>query len=195
MKNKNLFITLTVILLLAPSVALANAGIPMIFITFPAMLVALIPIIILEMVVIRFILNSEWRETAVASVVSNMVSTFLGIPLAWGVFLIFEIAIGIPAGYFNINPGRVLGVILFAAWLVPDEKNLGWMIPLASMVLLVGFFYISYWIEKSVAGRFLKNNTSDQIRRAFWRANIFSYSILELVAGGFLAYALISKGI
>ena len=79
---------------------------------------------------------------------------------------------------------------MFAAWLGPDENNLNWMIPLSSIVLLIGYFYVSYWIEKRVGRKYLKKNNRDEIRIAFWRANIVTYGILELIAVSFLFQAM-----
>jgi hypothetical protein len=177
-----------------PSVASADTGVPMIFITLPGMFVALIPVMVIEMLVIRRILDAEWRETAVASVVTNATSTFVGIPLAWAVYFLFEMVVGIPSAYLN-NLGPVLNAILFAAWLAPDEKNYYWMVPLSAMVLLVWFFYVSYWIERAIGKRLLRRYAVGQVYKAFWHANIVSYVLLELVTLGFLVYALVAKHI
>ena len=180
-------------ILCVPSMASANMGLPMIVITLPGMVAALIPIIVLEMFIIKAMLASRWREAAVASTVANVTSTLIGVPLAWIASFILGTMVAIPSGYLHMNLGPILGSILLSAWLVPDEGNARWKIPLAAMVLLVWFFYASFWIERNVGRRFLKNYTIDQIDKVFWRGNIASYALLELVAAGFLVYALATK--
>jgi hypothetical protein len=155
------------------------------------MAAALIPVIAVESVVLKYLLPSAWREATIAGSLGNLLSTLVGVPLAWVVFLAFEFAVAVPASYLHVNPGPVLGTILFAAWLVPDEHDLDWMVPLSTMVLLVGFFYVSVWIESTVAERILQGYTRDRIRFAVWRANLASYAILEVIAAGFLVYAIL----
>jgi hypothetical protein len=41
----------------------------------------------------------------------------------------------------------VVGTLLSAAWLGPDEKNLYWMVPVAVLALMVPTFFASVWIE------------------------------------------------
>ena len=79
------------------------------------------------------------------------------------------------------------------AWLGPDEKNLDWMVPLATVVLLVGFFFASYWIEASLMVYLLRTQDPLAVRSAVWDANLLSYFFLELLAIGALSYALISR--
>ena len=180
-------------LILMPAPALANAGVPMLFITLPAMLVALLPIIFIEMFVLKVMLDSTWRQAALVSSVANAASTLVGVPLAWFGFLAIEGAVGYPAGYFDIHVGPVLSAIVFAAWLGPSEQDLYWMVPFSSMVLLVGYFYISYFFEKAITARLLKDRPAQRISLTSWRANLVSYALLELLAGGFLVYSIVTK--
>jgi hypothetical protein len=184
--------TLLAVLVLTPGVAMADAGVPMLFITLPAMILAIAPIILIEMFILKVTLGSSWRPAALVSSVANAASTFVGVPLAWAAFLVLEMVVGYPAGYFNINIGPVMGAIVYAAWLGPDEQNLYWMVPFSSMVLLVGYFYVSFWFEKAVAIRLLRDQPVGSIRLAVWRANLISYGLLELFAAGFLVYSVVA---
>ena len=65
---------------------LANAGIPMIVFQFPAMLLALLPVILIESLIARWCLWSTYPR-AYARVyggvaLANVISTVIGVPLA-----------------------------------------------------------------------------------------------------------------
>ncbi len=190
-RHRALAIAALPVLLLTPRVVFADAGVPMIFLTWPAMAAALVPIIAIESIVLKYLLPSTWREATIVGSLANIVSTLVGIPLAWIVFLAFEFLVDIPASYLHVNPGPILGTILFAAWLGPNENDLDWMVPLSTMVLLVGFLYVSVWLESSMAQRILQGHTEDRIRSAVWRANLASYALLEVIAAGFLVHAIL----
>jgi hypothetical protein len=73
---------------------LADAGVPMIFLTFPAMVMLLLPVILLEGWLLRKWLGLETWEAAKSSTVANIASTLLGVPAAWMVMLCFEFGLG-----------------------------------------------------------------------------------------------------
>ncbi|MBI2093767.1 MAG: hypothetical protein HYT88_03480, partial [Candidatus Omnitrophica bacterium] len=63
--TSSLRLTLFLLCLLGmPSDAYANAGVPMIFLTYPAMLIALLPVILLEAVVFQRRLQLGYRGVA-----------------------------------------------------------------------------------------------------------------------------------
>ncbi len=90
MSLKNMTRTLLVVLglvFLVPAPAYANAVIPMIFVTLPAMIVALLPIIAIESYVVwSWIGASAWYSVWVVSV-ANVASTLIGIPVTWVLLL------------------------------------------------------------------------------------------------------------
>jgi len=108
---------------LRPLLVLADAGIPMLFVTWPAMVIALVPVIAMEALLIRKrVVYKPWpifRATAAA----NLVSTIIGIPLTWLALVACEMLIG-PA--LSRIPGiqnwhgpvaRTIGFVFAAAWL------------------------------------------------------------------------------
>lgn len=176
-----------------PGVAVANAGIPMISLTLPFMAIALVPIIALELVGLRWLLGVPGMKAAQVSTVANLTSTLVGTPLAWLCYLALGYIVDIPMGALGLPGGLIAEVTLFSAWLPPDENNLGWMIPAATAVLLIGYFFVSVWLERKVARRMLPNLVTAHIDKAIWRVNLFSYGLLELLALGALAYALLAR--
>jgi hypothetical protein len=119
---------------------IADMGIPMIFVTLPLMVVALLPIAGLESLVYRKYLRLSWTEAFVGGLIANLWSTLAGIPLTWLLLVIGQFAIGgANAWGLDTLQDRMDAVTLQAAWLMPYEKDLPWMIPAASIALLFPF--------------------------------------------------------
>ncbi len=75
----------------------------------------------------------------------------------------------------------LLAVTLQAPWLVPYEKELYWMVPAAMVVLLVPFFFVSVFFERSVLLRTWKNEEKAAIIAHSWKSHIYSYAFLFIV--------------
>lgn len=69
----------------------ADAGIPMIGFAWPLMLILLIPIIVVEGFLCKKWLGLTTWEAMKSNACSNLLSTVIGIPLAWAVMLAVEI--------------------------------------------------------------------------------------------------------
>jgi len=153
-----------------PSVAYANAGIPMLLIAWPVFGIALIPVVIIEWLVMKKNLShlGLWKLFRV-TFYSNSLSTLLGIPLAWFVMLALQFVVSGDSG----------GI----AWLPPPESLFPGVTSLTFLVLLVPFFIVSYWMEKWVTCRLLKKMCGDEalVTKSVWRGNIYSYGFLALL--------------
>jgi hypothetical protein len=69
---------------MSPTVLLlADAGIPMIAVTFPLMLLLLIPVIVAEGFLCKKWLGLSTWEAMKSNALSNLASTIVGVPLAW----------------------------------------------------------------------------------------------------------------
>ena len=184
LKGKSLLILC--ILLCIPGVVSANAGVPMIFLVMPALGLSIIPIIIIEAIFL-----SKKLELAVASAfkvttISNLVSTLVGIPLTWLLLVLIQMLAG-GGGAFGLDTtlGKVLSVSLQAAWLIPYESDLHWMIPAAGLILLVPFFFASWWSEYFVSKKILKEHSAQSVKIAVRNANIITYTLLAFWPIGF----------
>lgn len=84
----------------------------------------------------------------------------------------------------------IYGVTVQAAWLLPYESQLYWMIPAAYVILMIPFFFVSYWIELQVNYGFIKSKIDlDDLKKIVCNANLRSYAFLMLFPiGGFLYY-------
>lgn len=138
-----------------------------------------------------------------ATAAANLASTILGIPLTWGALALLEMGFGLPASQalfqknWNSPMARAITTILTAPWLLPQTaETAAWAIPLATLVLLVPFFFVSVWSERLVMQYVLPRSAifalqpgdtnESAMRRAVRDANLLSYAILFLLALGWL---------
>jgi hypothetical protein len=175
-----------------PQLYLADAGIPMIFLQLPAMVIVLMPVVALEAFLISRWLNLTYKETVGPVALANVASTLLGVPLAWGIALVAGFGIALPLAlaanhwhwtWFDGSPwGLVVQCILGMAWLGPVEGHVTWMIPLAAACLLVPSYFISVWCERQICRRYWHRVELGKIRDSVQRANLISYACLLVLA-------------
>jgi hypothetical protein len=169
----------------------ADAGVPMIAVTFPGMLMLLLPIICVEGLLYRKWISVTTWEAFKSSAISNGLSTLIGIPVAWAIML------GLEFGTFAIvdrsgtiqnlrSPiANVIFLFLGSAWIGPPSERTAWWIPAAVLVLLVPFFFASYLIESLVViyrigmpGGEPPNLACSHIRTAVRNANLVTYGAI-----------------
>lgn len=186
------------VLLAFPTAALANAGLPMLAIVWPMSVPAFIPVVAIESWVVRRALNVSWRVAITQMVKGNIFSTLIGIPLAWVASAAIEFLfafLAVATGSESYPPhfvGEVGGVILSAPWLGPFEKGGHWIVPLAMIVLLVPFFFASFWTEAWYVGRNLCREAPERARRAIWAANAYSYIGLFIATVCWLVFGVVT---
>jgi len=159
-------------------VLFANMGVPMLAVYWPVAWFALIPIVLIEVWVGIRLLKSTFRTLLPAAAWGNLVSTLVGIPVAW-----FALA-ATQAGFFDrMLPtdslaGKFYAAVLQAPWLNPHNGQMYWMVPTAAVVLTIPFYLISVAIEAMVARWTLPAELRAQTYRWMWRANAASYLFL-----------------
>lgn len=178
-----------------PAPLLADAGVPMIFLTLPLMIGALIPVILIEVWIARPLLGLNYRQTAKAIAAANVTSTLIGVPLAWIATFAFDMLVALAGHKWldKLDQGpvlRVMAVVLFPAWLAPDEPNFFWALPVAAMVLLIPSFFASWYIEAFVIKRQMIDVEWGKIRFASFKANLFSYGFLVMAACAWLVFSI-----
>ena len=178
------------IVCLLPQDAMADVGIPMIVFTLPGMVMVLIPVIFLEMLVMKPRLSVSTKTALKVSSVANIVTTIVGIPFTWLVLVIIQFWTGGGGNAVPKTPiDAVFAVTLHAAW--RGEGPPYWVIPAAAMWLLVPSFFVSWWLEYKVAARMLPDAGRQQLKSAMFRANLLSYYFLEMIALGWLVYEIV----
>jgi hypothetical protein len=78
---------LILFILCFPAVAYANVGVPMIVLSYPAMIIALLPVIFIETSVFKRMVLVPFKKSLVSIGVANAISTIVGFPFAWGLLL------------------------------------------------------------------------------------------------------------
>jgi hypothetical protein len=89
--SRIVFVAVTVMLLLFPASARADAGIPMLPVAYPVVLLLLIPVIAIEALFLRLRLGTKWLNTGVATAAANLITMVLGYPLMWLLLFFIEL--------------------------------------------------------------------------------------------------------
>ena len=162
-------------------IILIDIGLPMIFVAIPVMVVALLPVVCLEAVVLRYSIGITNKQATKAAFLTNLASTLLGIPMSWLLLVLIQMMTGGGRAYGLKTPlTKFLAVTWQAPWLIPYESDLYWMIPAAGLFLLIPFFLVSWYVEYLVARLILKGVDPISTRRGVRNANIASYGLLAL---------------
>ncbi len=171
---------------------LANTGVPMIALHLPWMVLLLLPIIGIEFAVARAMRSSLDTKVIPGIIVANLVSTLVGLPLTWGMMLILNIVTtGTTAMGLKTLPALLASVVLQSSWLVPYRDQLPWMIPTATLVLLLPYFFVTVYVERLVLAKLWKSHPRQLVRDFSWKANLTSYGILALCTATWLIVVLL----
>ncbi len=114
------------------------------------------------------------------SVIANIVSAFVGALLAWLSLFALQAVADSTRGYLSgvhINDfvARVSDVITF----LPSGAIFDWRLALAGILLLVPFFFISWFVEYRVAKKMLARHADvSAIKVSVRNANLITYSLL-----------------
>jgi len=167
------------------------------------MVVLLIPVIVIEgLLCKRWLGLKTWRAIK-TNAVSNLASTIIGIPVAWAVMLAIEFGtIGLVSESNALQNWHspIANVIFFlfsSAWLNPDLGEHAWVIPAATLILLIPFFFASYWIEYFVVRKMVgtrdeqpSNLAYARVRTAVRNANLVTYGIMFIATSVWLGILL-----
>lgn len=166
------------------SFAWANAGIPMLFLAWPAQWLALVPIIGIESMVIARAVHSSTTSQLWPVARANLLSTLVGVPVAWVVMLALEAgAAGIlfglvPSSVADVPWVRYVTFPLMAAWIGGSSKL---EFQAAFLVLAVPFCLVSIYVEHWSLRGSVNGEFSGALRRAVVRGNVLTYSLLSAV--------------
>jgi len=166
----------------------------MLFLAFPSAFYLLIPVIAVEFLVARSLSDITPLRRFAGVTVANLLSTLAGWPLMWYIMVLLQLFV-VPGGgsaYGLFTPLRAIAsVTLQAAWLVPYEEELYWMVPTAAMVLMVPAFFVSVPIERTVLRFIWRQEPISQRKRFVWRANLCSYALLIAIGCSWLVYSVV----
>jgi hypothetical protein len=173
---------------------LANAGIPMIFVQYPLMIKALVPVVIVEALLIRRWVHLSYRDAFMGVTTANLLSTLAGFPLAWVAMFAIEVAFMEPLGlaadkwhwHFFYSP--FFQVVVGMAWIGPVDQAGYWLVPLAAALLLIPSFFVSVLLERFICRLAWTSADPAALRRGVFRANLASYIVLFVLACGWAGF-------
>lgn len=169
----------------------ANMGVPIVCVAVPVMLIALLPIAGIESVVYCKWLGRSFKDAFWGALISNLWSTLVGVPLMWVPLVIAQLSIGGGSAWgMETSQQRVEAVTLQAAWLIPYSEHLAWMIPAASIVLLLPFYLGSVVVEFFALAARWKSLARKRLIAGIAMANALSYTCLAIYYGSELWLAL-----
>jgi hypothetical protein len=169
----------------SPLSAHADAGIPMMPVRYPELLLFLLPVIAIETIYLKRHLQARWRRTLVAVAGLNLVTMALGYPLAYGIYAALNWSLHFPAGMAVVftRLGWLplwLCVRLFPAW---TGLQTGGSFPVLAtfVVLLLPSFLLSGLVKAWLMDWYDLMNYGGSARNAVWVANRLSYLFLIVV--------------
>lgn len=155
---------------------LANMGIPMLAVHLPVLVLSLIPVVLIESWWIRRTTRIPFKKLTIHVFFANLFSTFLGIPITWFILAALQISLG--GGGVLHNP--ISEVTLQSPWLIPDQANIHWKIPLAAIVLCPVFFAASALVESLTLKRIFREHAIAHGTRTVWTANAITYTFITI---------------
>lgn len=174
-------------LLMVPAIAHANMGVPMLALAWPAQWLALIPIVLVECEIVRRRLSLPFRRVLWPISKANLLSTLLGVPVAWLLMLLplTITGLGLSLVPSDVTIPRLAQVLIFpltAAWIGGSSP---WEVYLAFVVLTVPFCLASIYIEARILRRCFPALDRSTVHAGCVVANIWSYVLLSILAVGF----------
>jgi hypothetical protein len=191
------FRTFIIFAILAPATAHADAGIPLIALTIPAMLVLIVPVVLIEALVYKRLLRRKLSKCVVPVLLANLASTLIGIPLVC-IFRICALLVGAlfvhalqVDSLFQTQFGTFL-TRLFSGIVIlrPGEalSTPGFFIIFGAELTIA--YLVSVWYELRTIRKLLKADDPEVLKKAAWISNAFSYAFLVL----FIASLVFLKG-
>ncbi|MBL0869090.1 MAG: hypothetical protein IBJ18_00770 [Phycisphaerales bacterium] len=153
---------------------LANMGIPMLAVHLPVLVVSLVPVVFIEAWWIGRATRIPFKKLGFPVFFANLISTLLGVPITWFILVILQISYG--GGGVLHNP--ISQVTLQSPWLIPDEANIHWKIPLAALALCPVFFAVSAAVESLLLRHTFREHATARGGRTVWAANAITYALI-----------------
>ena len=177
------------------SLILADAGLPMIMLQMPALVITLPVVIAIEVWICMGIFKTKFGVSLVAASAANAVSTLFGFPLLWFGWLGWQFLTHAGGPPQLTEPwSSIYSVTVEAPWIFPYENRGYWMIPIAMLVLLIPSFFLSVFVEQFIYKWILKKRTDKKdFNGPSWTMHFASYGFLVFAGLVLLATSLFQK--
>jgi hypothetical protein len=184
-------------------VVLADAALPLIWFTMPAVVIMLIPTVLVEGLLLNFWLPLRIGRALKVSLAANAASTLAGVPISTLLSYGATVAVSpwtrqiVEREHWQSPLGDVVMAIANSSYISAYVADAHWLLPTALLIILVPAYLLSwvveYWVSKAILARrgaepgSISSISSGSLNRAVRRANFVSYTLLF----AFIAWALI----
>lgn len=137
MKGRDFWAAAAFLLLVSP--ALANAGIPMLALAWPAHWIAFLPVVLIETAVVAAASRSPYLSKLWPVVQANLLSTLVGVPVAWLAMLVVQAGAAVVLFGLLSESAREADWVrgFFPVHLRLDRRSNAWELEAAILVLSV----------------------------------------------------------
>lgn len=173
-----------------PAPALADAGIPMLPVRYPVILLYLLPVILIETIYLKSQLNTNVRRTFLAVTGINIVTTGIGYPLMYFLYVGLDQVLHFPEG---LEPAltRIGWVPMFmTVQIFPDWTGLQrsvWIMLIMFVLLLLPGYVLTGLVKSWLLHGYDLLNFRGNVKAAVWMATRLSYLFLA-TAGCVILY-------
>jgi hypothetical protein len=172
--------------------ARADAGIPMMPVRYPELVLFLVPVIAIETIYIKRNLQTPWRRTLVAVSGVNTITMGLGYPLSFAIYAGLNWSLHFPEGMSEVftRLGWLplwLCVRLFPAWTGLEQGGGTFPVLATFVVLLLPSFLLSGFVKAWLIDWYDLLSFGHSAQSAVWVANRLSYLFL-CIAGCTILY-------
>ncbi|HUR96987.1 MAG TPA: hypothetical protein VMZ26_02850 [Pyrinomonadaceae bacterium] len=170
---------------------LFDMGVPMIMPTISFMVLALVPLVLVESLYISRVLRIRFSNTVGSVMIANLISTLAGVPFTWLLLFLLQVFTGGLSRYNATGSvGTIMSVTLQAPWLLPLGREEFWKFHLAGLFLLIPFFFATWVIEYAAVRNRLATGTVEaghiadlrsaerMVWKAFRNANLLTYGLI-----------------
>ncbi len=158
--------------------AYCDVGLPLIFITLPAMILAFLPVFLAEAFVYKKFLDINYFIALKASFVSNLISTIAGVPLSWFLLLGVQMSSLAVMAKNTLLANNMWYQVLQNAWIGGSDKIEFFR---AITIGLAVSYFLSVIIEYQIIKRFFRTVDKEEVKKSTWKANLITYEALFLV--------------
>ena len=182
-------IFLAVLLIASP--AHANVILPLWMLSWGAMFLALLPIIVIEAIVIWVRAGTLFWQSGLAASVGNLASTLIGIPVAVILHAMLRARVDDTPKRLRTAWEKIRMVVWHVPYVYDEEGRVpDWMWPGGCLVLMVPFFLASWLSEFWVAQLLLGDNSAWRLGHAIFEANLVTYGILAALLSALLMWCI-----
>ncbi len=167
----------------------------------PKLLYVLIPVVILKVLFFRRRAYRPHSGILAGVGVANVISIFLGVPLAWMILLFVEFTVGLtvelisgPIGRTGNSPVWSFLFDLFIAWFTPLPRDWAWVSCVSLALLVIPYFFVSVWLERRIYCRMWRTANPSALSRDVFRINGTLCVLLFSLACGLAIYSFSRSG-